>query len=86
MAKRGFQQIKRLFSRSPDGSQHNRTPTWRLPSIASDPFPPLKQAISGIVESIEAFENVAKNHQGYHGLKKELDTLFRDISKYFDGP
>ncbi|KAG8768236.1 hypothetical protein FRC12_005694, partial [Ceratobasidium sp. 428] len=43
-------------------------------------FGPLKQAVEGIVASVEIFENRAE----YENLRSDLNALFHDLAEFFD--
>ncbi|KAG9090853.1 hypothetical protein FS749_000247, partial [Ceratobasidium sp. UAMH 11750] len=44
---------------------------------------PLKQAVDGVLTSVETFEVAAKNREDYQTLRTELNTLFHDLAGYF---
>ncbi|KAG9078884.1 hypothetical protein FS749_009061, partial [Ceratobasidium sp. UAMH 11750] len=46
-------------------------------------FGPLKQAVDGILTSVETFEVAAENRKEYQALKLELNMLFHDLAGYF---
>ncbi|KAG8783535.1 hypothetical protein FRC12_019623 [Ceratobasidium sp. 428] len=51
----------------------------------SEPFGPLKQAVSGMSAAVGTYELAAQNREDFRKLKDELDTLFNDLAEYFDG-
>ncbi|KAG9084795.1 hypothetical protein FS749_004945, partial [Ceratobasidium sp. UAMH 11750] len=54
-----------------------------LLSKGTSMFGPLKQAVDGILTSVEIFEVAAENGKEYQTLKTELNTLFHDLAGYF---
>ncbi|KAG8707345.1 hypothetical protein FRC08_000568 [Ceratobasidium sp. 394] len=54
-----------------------------LLSKGASMFGPLKQAVDGVLASVEIIEVAARNREDYQTLRTELNTLFHDLAGYF---
>ncbi|KAF8594427.1 hypothetical protein BDV93DRAFT_579801 [Ceratobasidium sp. AG-I] len=58
----------------------------RLLNKSAEAFGPLKSAIGEISRCIEIYERAAKGREDYKTLATELDSLFKELSGYLEGP
>ncbi|KAG8749435.1 hypothetical protein FRC11_011335 [Ceratobasidium sp. 423] len=66
------------------GWSHLRT-FLRVLEQATKPFSPLKDAVTGIIECVDIYEDVSHERKEYEELYNELEVLFQSLQIHFEG-